>query len=67
MANALLLSLSGSGQVQPGYWLNPKVGIQYLVNARVPERAIDSLDAIAATLLSPSSAICLAEPAVSYQ
>ena len=37
VANSVLLSLSGSGQVQPVYWLNPRVGIQYLVNVRVPE------------------------------
>ncbi|HTG44737.1 MAG TPA: efflux RND transporter permease subunit, partial [Verrucomicrobiae bacterium] len=46
VANSVLLSLSGSGQVQPGYWLNPKNGIQYLVNVRVPEHAMDSLPAL---------------------
>jgi multidrug efflux pump subunit AcrB len=43
VAGAVLLSLSGSGQVQPTYWINPQVGIQYLINTRVPERAMDSL------------------------
>lgn len=43
VANPLLLSLSGSGQVQPVFWLNPKIGVQYLVNFRAPESAIDSL------------------------
>ena len=28
VANALLLSLSGSGQVQPIFWLNPMIGVQ---------------------------------------
>ncbi|MBI1842975.1 MAG: efflux RND transporter permease subunit [Verrucomicrobia bacterium] len=46
VANSVLLSLSGSGQIQPGYWLNPKVGIQYLVNVRAPERAMDSMAAL---------------------
>lgn len=46
VANAVLLSLSGSGQVQPGYWLNPRLGIQYLVNVRAPERVMDSLSAL---------------------
>ncbi|HAB15413.1 MAG TPA: efflux RND transporter permease subunit [Verrucomicrobiota bacterium] len=46
VANSVLLSLSGSGQVQPGYWLNPKVGIQYLVNVRAPEYAMDSVEAL---------------------
>ena len=46
VANAVLLSLSGSSQVQPGYWLDPRVGVQYLVNLRVPEHEINSLDAL---------------------
>jgi len=46
IANSVLLSLSGSGQVQPGYWLNPKVGIQYLVNVRAPEHVMDSVEAL---------------------
>ena len=46
VANSLLLSLSGSGQVSPVYWIDPRVGIQYLVNIRVPERSIDSLAAL---------------------
>src|SRR6185369_16294039 len=46
VANSVLLALSGSGQVQPAYWLNPRLGIQYLVNVRVPEHAMDSLSAL---------------------
>jgi multidrug efflux pump subunit AcrB len=46
VANAMLLGLSGSGQVQPMYWLNPKNGLQYLINVRVPQPAMDSLAAM---------------------
>ncbi len=46
VANSVLLGLSGSGQVQPGYWLNPRIGIQYLVNVRAPEYVMDSLSAL---------------------
>jgi multidrug efflux pump subunit AcrB len=46
VANSVLLSLSGSGQVQPVYWINPSSGIQYLVNVRVPEHRMDSLAAL---------------------
>ena len=28
VANSVLLSLSGSGQVLPAYWLNPRSGIR---------------------------------------
>jgi multidrug efflux pump subunit AcrB len=56
VANSMLLALSGSGQVQPAFWLNPKVGIQYLVNIRAPERAIDSLAALNSIPVSPGKA-----------
>ena len=46
VANSVLLSLSGSGQVSPVYWMDPRVGIQYLVNIRVPEHQMDSLAAL---------------------
>jgi len=46
VANPVLLSLSGSGQVQPVFWLNPKIGVQYLVNFRAPESSIDSLSSL---------------------
>ena len=55
VANALLLSLSGSGQVQPGYWLNPKVGIQYLVNIRAPEHAMHAIDRLREIPVSPGT------------
>jgi multidrug efflux pump subunit AcrB len=46
VANSVLLGLSGSGQVSPVYWIDPRVGIQYLVNIRVPEHRMDSLSAL---------------------
>ena len=46
IANALLLGLSGSVQVQPAFWLDGKTGIQYLVNIRAPEYVMDSLAAL---------------------
>jgi preprotein translocase subunit SecF len=46
VANSMLLSLSGSGQVQPSYWIDPRFGVQYLINTRVPDYAMDSLDAL---------------------
>jgi multidrug efflux pump subunit AcrB len=46
VANSVLLSLSGSSQVQPNYWLNPQNGIQYLVNTRVPEYPMNSFAAL---------------------
>lgn len=46
VANAMMLSLSGSAQVQPNFWLNTKMGIQYRVNVRVPEYAMASVSAL---------------------
>ena len=56
VANSILLSLSGSGQVQPLYWLNPKNGIQYLVNARAPEMAMNSMSSLESIPISASKA-----------
>ena len=46
VASQMLLSVSGSGQVAPAYWLDPSQGVQYLINARAPERDLDSLSAL---------------------
>jgi multidrug efflux pump subunit AcrB len=48
VANSMLLGLSGSGQVQPMYWLNPKNGVQYLINVRTPQYDMDSIAALQA-------------------
>jgi multidrug efflux pump subunit AcrB len=54
VASSVLLSLSGSAQVQPVFWVNPKSGIQYNVNVRVPEHHIDSLAALDAIPINAS-------------
>ncbi|HWF18171.1 MAG TPA: efflux RND transporter permease subunit, partial [Verrucomicrobiae bacterium] len=46
VADGVLLSLSGSGQVQPTYWVDPLSGIEYLVNVMAPQYRMDSLPAI---------------------
>ncbi|MDB6030341.1 MAG: cation/multidrug efflux pump, partial [Verrucomicrobiales bacterium] len=46
VASAVLLSLTGSSQVQPTYWLDPQGGIQYLVNIMAPQYRMDSLSAL---------------------
>ena len=55
VANSILLSLSGSGQVQPIYWLNQKIGVQYLVNFRAPEAAMNSLESLASIPITRSA------------
>ncbi|HEY2253039.1 MAG TPA: efflux RND transporter permease subunit, partial [Planctomycetaceae bacterium] len=46
VANSLLVSLSGSGQVQPNYWVDPKMGISYLVETRTPQYKLDTVDSL---------------------
>jgi multidrug efflux pump subunit AcrB len=56
VAGSVLLALSGSSQVTPTYWLDPSTGVQYLVNARVPEYRTDSLSALESLPISASVA-----------
>jgi multidrug efflux pump subunit AcrB len=43
IAGSVLLNLSGSTQVQPTYWLDSNIGVQYLLNIRVPEYQMTSM------------------------
>ena len=52
VANGVLLGLSGSSTVQPAYWLNPAVGVQYLINVRAPEYVMDSIQELKALPMS---------------
>jgi multidrug efflux pump subunit AcrB len=54
VANAVLLGLSGSSQVQPAFWLDPAVGVQYSINVRAPETAMDSVQQLKAMPISVS-------------
>jgi len=46
VAGSVLLSLSGSGQTAPSYWVDQTTGVSYLVNVRAPEYRLASLDAL---------------------
>jgi multidrug efflux pump subunit AcrB len=43
VANNLLVSLSGSFQTSPTYWLNPKNGVSYSITTQTPQYRVDSL------------------------
>ncbi len=49
VASNLLISLSGSGQSAPNYWLSPQNGVQYLVATQTPQSRIDSLETLQTT------------------
>src|SRR5438034_3973457 len=40
VARSVLLSLSGSGQVQPAYWLDSSIGVQYLLNIPAAQKSL---------------------------
>ena len=43
IANSLLVTLSGSGQVQPNFWLNTENGVSYPIVAQMPQYRIDTI------------------------
>jgi multidrug efflux pump subunit AcrB len=43
VANDVLLTLSGSGQIAPTFWLNPETGLQYPLVAQAPQYRMTSL------------------------
>jgi multidrug efflux pump subunit AcrB len=52
VADNVLLSLSGSGQVAPNFWLDPKTGIGYPVIVQVPQYRLDNLDSLDRTVVT---------------
>jgi multidrug efflux pump subunit AcrB len=46
VGNDLLISLSGSFQTAPSFWLDPKNGVSYSVVAQTPQYQLDSLSAL---------------------
>jgi len=49
ISNSLFVSLSSSAQVQPNFWLDPRMGITYAVAAQTPQYRLDSMGLLANT------------------
>jgi multidrug efflux pump subunit AcrB len=47
VADNLLISLSGSGQTSPTFWLNPSNRVSYQIATQTPQYQVDSLEALA--------------------
>jgi multidrug efflux pump subunit AcrB len=47
VANSLLVTLSGSQQVQPNFWLNNENGVSYPIVAQMPQYRIDTMSDLA--------------------
>jgi len=46
VANSVLGALAGSQQTNPNFWVDPKNGVNYQINAQEPQYDINSLDAL---------------------
>ncbi len=46
VANNLNIALSSSAQVSPNFWMDPKMGITYLVAAQTPQYVLNSVNAV---------------------
>jgi len=58
VANALLVTLSSSGQVSPNYWIDPVNGVNYGISVQTPPTRLESFDDIANTPISgPGGAV----------
>ncbi len=53
VANSVLISLSGSGQVAPNQWLNWQNGVNYQILVQTPQYKLDSVDSLMQTPISP--------------
>jgi multidrug efflux pump subunit AcrB len=47
IANSLLVTLSGSAQVHPNFWLNRENGVSYPIVAQMPQYRIDTMSDLA--------------------
>ncbi|MEO8725270.1 MAG: efflux RND transporter permease subunit [Acidobacteriaceae bacterium] len=56
VAQSVLISLSGSFQTTPTFWLNPKNGVTYNVAVESPDYRMDSLEALMSTPIRAAGA-----------
>ena len=62
VASSLLISLSGSSQVAPSFWLNWKNGVSYNVLIQTPQYKLDSISKLMRTPVSVGSAVAFNTP-----
>jgi multidrug efflux pump subunit AcrB len=55
VANDVLVSLSGSGQTAPNYWLNPENGVNYQVVVQTPQHWMKSTSSLESTPIASRS------------
>ena len=58
VASSLLISLSGSGQTAPNYWLDPKSGVNYQIVVQTPQYKAASIQSLRNTTVNtPGNAL----------
>ncbi|HZR36334.1 MAG TPA: efflux RND transporter permease subunit [Nevskia sp.] len=62
VASNMLVSLSGSFQTSPSFWIDPKTGTQYQVATQTPQARLDSLNDLAITPLTASGSTATGTP-----
>jgi len=55
VATNLLISLSGSGQTTPTWWLNPATGVTYAIATQMPQYRVASLQDLGNIPLTPAT------------
>ncbi|HZU54113.1 MAG TPA: efflux RND transporter permease subunit, partial [Holophagaceae bacterium] len=63
VANATLITLTGNGGVAPTRYLDPSNGVDYNVSVKVPTAAVDSVDALMRTPITPPAAAAINQAA----
>jgi multidrug efflux pump subunit AcrB len=63
IADDLLVSLSGSGQTAPNFWLNPENGVSYLIAVQTPQYKIEAIPDILHTPIAITAGNILAPAA----
>jgi CzcA family heavy metal efflux pump len=56
VASDVLVSLSGSGQAAPNFWLNPQNGVNYSVIVQTPQYKLESIEKLENTPVAPPGA-----------
>ncbi len=59
VANDVLVTLTGSGQQNPTYWLNPRNGVSYGIVTQLPQYDIDNLASLYAVPISGKNGTAL--------
>ncbi|RQU19474.1 AcrB/AcrD/AcrF family protein [Burkholderia cenocepacia] len=54
VAQNMLISLSGSSQTTPSFWINPRTGVQYPLQIQTPQYNLSSVDDLLGTPISAS-------------